>query len=119
MPMTGSRILTRRAAWAVLFACWVVLLASASMPARADGPPKPDPAGAATGTAADAQNASGAIIPAEPTDKSASDYAEKNKAYQETKAQMEREPFAKSLADGVGQNRVAINIVWTLFTGFL
>src|SRR5207247_5285199 len=41
------------------------------------------------------------------------------KAYQDQKAQMDREPFAKSLADGVGQNRIAVNLVWTLVTGYL
>lgn len=29
------------------------------------------------------------------------------------------EPLAATLADAVGQNRIAINIVWTLITGFL
>ena len=29
------------------------------------------------------------------------------------------EPTAKELADAVGHNRVSINVVWTLITGFL
>ena len=49
-------------------------------PVRAQTP-KGDPGGATTGVAADAQGPGGAIIPTEPTDKSAPDYAEKKKIY--------------------------------------
>lgn len=35
------------------------------------------------------------------------------------KAKAAREPLAAQLAESVGQNRVAINLSWTLITGFL
>ncbi|MGH2412399.1 MAG: ammonium transporter, partial [Microcystaceae cyanobacterium] len=38
---------------------------------------------------------------------------------EEYKAKADKEPLAAQLADSVGQNRVAINITWTLITGFL
>lgn len=109
----------RHASRVLLAVCFVSLMATLAAPAWAQDSAKPDPAGAATGTAADAQNAGGAIVLTEPTDKSASDYAAKLKAYQDEKTQIDREPFAKGLADGVGQNRIAINLVWTLVTGYL
>ncbi len=86
--------------------------------------PKPDPAGTATGTAADVP---GFVVSA-PADLSADDKkdAEKVKAYDAAKkaaddyaAQAKIEPLAVKLADGVGHNRVAINFMWTLVTGFL
>ncbi len=43
----------------------------------------------------------------------------KVKAYEEYKAKADKEPLAAQVADGVGQNRVAINLMWTLVTGFL
>ncbi len=52
-------------------------------------PPKPDPSGTATGTIAD--------VPAKEAGK----------------------PTLVEVADAVGHNRVAINIMWTLITGFL
>src|SRR3989442_1337126 len=52
-------------------------------------PPKPDPGGTATGTIAD--------VPAKDAGK----------------------PTLAEVADAVGHNRVAINIMWTLITGFL
>ncbi len=52
-------------------------------------PPKPDPGGTATGTIAD--------VPAKEAGK----------------------PTLVEVADAVGHNRVAINIMWTLITGFL
>jgi Amt family ammonium transporter len=76
-----------------------------------------DPGGNQTGSAADVQNAQGAgIVVAEPADKSD---PEKVKAYEAFKAQADKEPLAVQLADAVGQNRVAINLMWTLVTGFL
>jgi Amt family ammonium transporter len=86
--------------------------------------PKPDPAGTATGTAADVP---GFVVSA-PADLSADDKkdAAKVKAYEDAKkaaddyaAQAAKEPLAVKLADGVGHNRVSINFVWTLVTGFL
>ena len=86
--------------------------------------PKPDPAGTATGTIADVPN----FVVSAPADLSASDKkdAAKVKAYDEAKKaaddyakQAAIEPLAVKLADNVGHNRVAINFMWTLFTGFL
>ena len=86
--------------------------------------PKPDPAGTATGTISDVPGFM--VMP--PADLSADDQkdAAKAKAYQDAKkaadeyaAQAKVEPLAVKLADNVGHNRVAINFMWTLFTGFL
>jgi Amt family ammonium transporter len=85
-----------------------------------------DPGGDKTGAAADVQNAQGSgIVVTEPkkddpkyaTDAAA--YTKDLKAFQDFKAQADKEPLAIQLADSVGQNRVAINIMWTLVTGFL
>jgi Amt family ammonium transporter len=63
-----------------------------------------------------------------PADLSAEDKADKDKlkAYNDAKKafddytkQAAVEPLAVKLADGVGHNRVAINFMWTLVTGFL
>jgi Amt family ammonium transporter len=86
--------------------------------------PKPDPAGTATGTIADVPN----FVVSAPADLSADDKkdAAKVKAYDDAKkaadeytAQAKMEPLAVKLADNVGHNRVAINFMWTLVTGFL
>jgi Amt family ammonium transporter len=97
--------------------------------APADTGPKPDPAGTATGAASDAQDASGThFVVSEPTalsddDKKLPDkvkaYADAKKAYDDYLAQAKVEPLAAKLADSVGHNRVAINFMWTLVTGFL
>ena len=94
----------------------------------ADDTPKPDPTGTATGAIGDAGGGPGGnFVVAEPTklsDDDAKDPA-KVKAYTEAKTafdtygtQMKTEPLAVKLADTVGHNRVAINIIWTLITGF-
>ncbi|MGH7968200.1 MAG: ammonium transporter, partial [Limisphaerales bacterium] len=97
--------------------------------APADTAPKPDPAGIATGAAADVQDAGGNhLVVSEPTALSDDDkkdpakvksYAEAKKAYDDYLAQVKVEPYAVKLADSVGHNRVAINFMWTLVTGFL
>jgi ammonium transporter, Amt family len=63
---------------------------------------EPDPAGVKTGGAAD-------VVGASPNAPTADDL--KNMAT--------NEPLAVKLADVVGHNRIAINVVWTLFCGFL
>lgn len=64
--------------------------AAASTPAApAPPPPKPDPSGIATGTIAD--------VPAKEAGR----------------------PTLVEVAEAVGHNKVAINIMWTLITGFL
>ena len=97
--------------------------------AAADNTPKPDPSGRNTGAASDAASADGTtFVPAAPTDLSADDQKDpaKVKAYQDAKkafddytAQAKLEPLAVKLADSVGHNRVAVNFMWTLITGFL
>ncbi|MEO6875706.1 MAG: ammonium transporter [Opitutaceae bacterium] len=86
--------------------------------------PKPDPAGTATGVAADVPG----FIVSVPADLSADDkqdkdklkaYADARKAADDYTKQAAIEPLAVKLADGVGHNRVAINFMWTLVTGFL
>lgn len=79
-----------------------------------------DPGGNLTGGIADVQTASGSsFLVMEPQDQTAPDYAEKLAAYQRFKLQAENEPLAIGLAEAVGQNRIAINLSWTLLTGFL
>jgi Amt family ammonium transporter len=95
-------------------------LAGAAGICRADDEPKPDPAGIATGTAANAIDAAGnPFVVSEPTDKSAPDYADKLKAYNEYTEQAAKEPLALKLADSVGHVRIATNFGWTLNTGYL
>jgi Amt family ammonium transporter len=86
--------------------------------------PKPDPAGTTTGVAADVP---GFVVTA-PAELSADDKKDKDKvkAYDDAKKafddytkQAAAEPLAVKLADNVGHNRVAINFMWTLITGFL
>jgi len=95
----------------------------------ADTGPKPDPAGTSTGAAADAAAADGTtFVVTAPAELSADDqkdaakvktYQEAKKAYDEFLAKQNVEPLAGRLADSVGHNRVAINFMWTLITGFL
>jgi Amt family ammonium transporter len=103
--------------------------AAAVVAAAAPAGPKPDPAGTATGAAADAQDAGGAhFVVSEPTALSDDDkkdpakvkkFGEDKKAFDDYTAQAKVEPLAVKLADSVGHNRVAINMMWTLLTGFL
>jgi len=92
--------LRRGATWAVLaliVGCTLAVIGGAlaqdkpAAPAAAPAPPppKPDPAGTATGTIAD--------VPAKEASK----------------------PTLLEVADAVGHNRVSINLMWTLITGFL
>src|SRR5919108_3696124 len=78
-----------------------------------------DPGGDKTGVATDAQNAPGeAFIISEPDAKDP-EYSKKKEAFDEFKTMADKEPLAVKLADFVGQNRIAINLVWTLVAGFL
>jgi ammonium transporter, Amt family len=92
----------------------------APAPTAQTAEPKPDPAGIATGTKADALDASGApFVVSEPTDTKDPDYAKKKKEFDEYQAQAEKEPLAVKLADTVGHVRIATNFSWTLLTGYL
>ena len=78
-----------------------------------------DPGGDKTGVATDAQSAGAdAFIISEPDTKDP-EYAKKKEAYDEFKEMADKEPLAVKLADFVGQNRIAINLMWTLVAGFL
>lgn len=81
-----------------------LLLTTLALPltALADDPPASDPSGASIGTAADVIGATAGA----PTKEDMATLAEK-------------EPLAAKLADVVGHNRIAINMVWTLICGFL
>ena len=82
--------------------------------------PKPDPSGTATGDKTTAVDAAGnPFVVAEPTDKSAPDYAKNKKDFDDYQAQTAKEPLAVKLADDVGHVRVATNFAWTLNTGYL
>ena len=94
----------------------------------ADTGPKPDPAGTATGMSVDAQSPAGTFVTAAPADLSDDDkkdpakvkaYNDAKKAFDDYTAQAKLEPLAVKLSDSVGHNRVAINFMWTLVTGFL
>jgi Amt family ammonium transporter len=82
----------------------------AAQEAQAPSPPnpqaapevKPDPSGVNTGGAEDVVGASANAPSAD-----------------ELKAMAAKEPLAAKLADVIGHNRIAINFVWTLITGFL
>jgi Amt family ammonium transporter len=89
-------------------------------PVMADDAPKPDPAGISTGDKTNAVDAGGtAFMVSEPSDKTAPDYATNKKAFDDFKAQADKEPLAIKLADSVGHVRVATNASWTLITGYL
>jgi len=89
-------------------------------PIMAQDAPKPDPAGIATGDKSNAVDAGGtSFMVTEPTDKNAPDYATNKKAFDDFKAQADKEPLALKLADSVGHVRVATNASWTLITGYL
>ncbi|HEX3799889.1 MAG TPA: ammonium transporter [Verrucomicrobiae bacterium] len=99
---------------------------AAAAPAPAG--PTPDPGGTATGMAVDAQAPNGTFIVTAPSDLSSDDKKDTNKvsafndakkAFDDYTAQSAKEPLAVKLADSVGHNRVAINFMWTLVTGFL
>jgi Amt family ammonium transporter len=79
-----------------------------------------DPAGIATGDKSNVVDAGGnSFVVAEPMDKSAPDYADKKKAFDEYQSQVSKEPLAMKLADSVGHVRIATNFAWTLNTGYL
>jgi Amt family ammonium transporter len=68
-----------------------------------------DPSGNKTGTSVNVQTASGeSFIPASDSD-----------LYPQFQQRANQEPLAIKLAESVGQNRIAINLIWVLLTGFL
>src|SRR5258708_23785211 len=71
-----------------------------------------DPSGVGTGTRNDTVGATagGPQVTTDSSGKISGNDLEKNK---------DKEPLAYLLADVVGQNRISVNFVWTLVTGFL
>jgi Amt family ammonium transporter len=76
----------------------------------------------------DAQSPAGSFVATAPADLSEADkkdpakvkaYNDARKAFEDYTAQAKLEPLAVKLSDAVGHNRVAINFMWTLVTGFL
>jgi len=93
----------------ILAILMIPLIAQAQETATGQGSPspaapalKPDPSGANTGGAADVVGATAGAPTADDMKKWATN-----------------EPLAMKLADVVGHNRIAINIVWTLICGYL
>jgi Amt family ammonium transporter len=81
---------------------------------------QPDPAGIATGDKSAVSDAAGnPLVVPEPTDKTAPDYNQSKKAFDDYQAQAAKEPIALRLADSVGHLRIATNFSWTLLTGYL
>src|ERR1700683_2186877 len=117
----GSRSL-RGSFWAasVMILVLAGMLVGLSVFGLADDSVKPDPAGTATGDKTTAVDGAGNpfVVP-EPTDKTAPDYAQNKKAFDDYQAQAAREPLAVKLADSVGHVRMATNFAWTLNTGYL
>src|SRR5712692_9227153 len=98
----------------------VLVLGGLGAPFVSAEEPQRDPAGTATGDKTNALDAGGnSFVVSEPTDKTAPDYADKKKAYDEYQAQLAKEPLAAKLADSVGHTRIATNFSWTLLTGYL
>lgn len=78
-----------------------------------------DPAGDKTGNIADVRDAQGNPFAVPEPSPNSADYVEQKRQYDAYQRQAQVEPLAIRLADGVGQNRVAINMMWILITGFL
>jgi len=106
--------------WLPLACVFTAFLLATLAPSCFADDAKPDPSGIATGDKTTAVDAAGnPFVVAEPTDKSAPDYAANKKAYDDYQAQVAKEPLAVKLADTVGHVRVATNFAWTLNTGYL
>src|SRR5262249_4395782 len=76
----------------------VIMICAIMTPHVAAQEPKPDPAGIATGDRTTVLDAAGTpFVVTEPTDKSAPDYADKRKAFDEFQAQVAKEPLAARL----------------------
>jgi ammonium transporter, Amt family len=117
MPITRAKRIKKFAIEALAILAIAQILLVAPRPTRAQ---QPDPAGTATGDKNSAADAAGNpfVVP-EPTDKSAPDYQQNKRAFDDYQSQSTREPLAVKLADDVGHVRLATNFSWTLLTGYL
>jgi Amt family ammonium transporter len=105
---------------AIVALIFAQILSGAMSVALAQQQPQPDPAGIATGDKSAVADAAGnPLVVPEPTDKTAPDYTQSKKAFDDYQAQAAKEPIALHLADSVGHMRVATNFSWTLLTGYL
>ena len=113
------------------------MAAMTNMPAAAAAPapsgPTPDPGGGNTGVDSDANGPGGNFTyaagpvsaPSDLTDDQKKDtnavatYKAAMQAYSDYTNSAAKEPLAVKLMAGVGHNRVSINFMWTLITGFL
>jgi len=108
--------------------------AAAAPAAPADAGPKGDPAGTNTGDESTAIDAGGTAFPVADPGKAPeakdfkdpkefetakADFDKKKKEFDEYTEQLKKEPLSLKLAKAVGHNRVSINMMWTLITGFL
>ncbi len=98
--------MSRWCGWVGAFIMLTALALAGAAVAHADaGPPplaQPDPSGNSTGSGPDLAGVAPGALTAED--------------FEQAKSQ---EPFAVKLADLVNQNRLAINFMWTLITGYL
>jgi len=114
--VSSPRQWTRNAIAVLIFA----LMVGSPVSAQQAQPPQPDPAGIATGDKSAALDAAGnPLVVPEPTDKTAPDYTQSKKAFDDYQAQAAKEPIALRLADSVGHLRISTNFSWTLLTGYL
>ena len=124
----SHRIATRlRHLWllALVLPIAIVLLAGCGNSLAASPDVKGDPAGIATGSHGDVvaqvdgapQYVDQSGKPVDDVTKAAKD--KDGNPLSEVDSLKDKEPLAAELSNVVGQNRIAINIVWTLVTGFL
>jgi Amt family ammonium transporter len=131
-----KRILTSLTLLMLSVSLSVIAQQDTNAPAATNAPAPPgannDPAGGATGTVSDSSGSAGAytynVQVSAPAELSADDkkdaakvakYNDDKKAFDEYTGQAKAEPLAAKIADAVGHNRISINFVWTLVTGFL
>ncbi len=113
----GARMATIACAFLIVLA----LFANTRAYAQTSPAPKGDPAGIATGAAGDVVDGNGNnFVPPSPSDSDdAATKKTKQAALDDYNKQAKVEPLAATLANSVGQTQIALNIVWTLVTGFL
>jgi Amt family ammonium transporter len=120
--MMAHAFVRRQGQWVLKTVIALILaqILSGSMSMALAQQAQPDPAGIATGDKSAVSDAAGnPLVVPEPTDKTAPDYKQNKKAFDEYQAQAAKEPIALRLADSVGHMRIATNFSWTLLTGYL
>src|ERR1017187_5795804 len=111
IPSSDHASKRRRRATLALTVCLLVIALTPTF-AQTPPEPKPDPAGVVTGDKSSVVDAVGnSFVVTEPTDKTAPDYAQKKKDFDEYQSQVAKEPLAGKLADSVGHIRLALVLV--------